>query len=201
MLIIKLYFMLDSKFFQSLLTKYIKYGQSRHRLLKASSDLLRFSKQVIFSLHRDSLNEAKELLEKAEKLIKDLTKEAPSFFEQGFMKAAIEEYVEAKFFYQYLTNEKIGLLKQIPDHSHEVYLGGLSDLTGELVRRAVLLASDGKYKEIKKIRNFIEEIVEGLIQFDLTGKLRTKYDDAKRNLKRIEGIIYDLHIQKIKING
>ena len=35
-----------------------------------------------------------------------------------------------------------------------------------------------------------------LVEFDMTGYLRTKYDQAKRNLRKIEQIDYEIKIRE-----
>ena len=72
---------------------------------------------------------------------------------------------------------------------------GICDLTGELVRRAVNQVVQGNTGEAEKIKQAINEIMAELVEFDMTGYLRTKYDQAKRNLKKIEHIIYELKIR------
>ncbi|PIZ81694.1 MAG: hypothetical protein COY02_01070, partial [Parcubacteria group bacterium CG_4_10_14_0_2_um_filter_41_6] len=75
-------------------------------------------------------------------------------------------------------------------------LGALSDLTGELVRAATLEATKGNFSSIKKYRNATEELFGVLLQMDLRGILRQKRDDARRNLKRLEDILYDVSLKK-----
>ena len=76
------------------------------------------------------------------------------------------------------------------------YLGGICDATGELVRRAVNEAAAGNFGEVEKIKGIINDVIAELVQFDLTGYLRTKYDQAKGNLRKIEQINYEIKIRK-----
>jgi predicted translin family RNA/ssDNA-binding protein len=79
---------------------------------------------------------------------------------------------------------------------YESYLGGLCDLTGELVRRAVNRAAAGYAEEVSGIKAIIDDIMAELVAFDMTGYLRTKYDQAKGNLRKIEQISYEIKIRK-----
>jgi predicted translin family RNA/ssDNA-binding protein len=115
--------------------------------------------------------------------------------QEGSYKAGVEEYVEAKTLFLVLSGRKIDSFKNIKIN-YEGYLGGICDLTGELVRRAVNQASQGNYDEVKKIKNIISDIMAELVEFDMTGYLRTKYDQAKGNLRKIEQINYDIKIRK-----
>jgi len=80
--------------------------------------------------------------------------------------------------------------------NYDDYLGAICDLTGEIVRKMILLVTNGEDEKAKKLKEFITEIINELIKFDLTGYLRHKYDEAKRNLKKAEEILYDLKIKK-----
>ena len=64
------------------------------------------------------------------------------------------------------------------------------------LRRGNRQLQKGKYGEVKKIKEIINDIMTELVEFDLTGYLRTKYDQAKSNLKKIEQIDYEIKIRK-----
>jgi len=115
--------------------------------------------------------------------------------EEGAYKAGVEEYVEAKMFYLVTCGQKVDKIKKVK-LSVDSYLGGICDLTGELVRRAINQAAAGKISEVAKIRETISKIMAGLVEFDMTGYLRTKYDQAKTNLRKIEQINYEINIRK-----
>ena len=180
------------------LSKEYKNHVSMFYLVNQQSNVaLHKSKQAIFSLQRDQISEAEKSLEEVEKIfIKlqgSLTK-SPQLLYAGAYKAALEEYAEAKLFWQAI---KLGQLKEISEIKlgFESYLGGICDLTGELVRKIVLLATEDKVEKARELKELITQVVGELIKLDLTGYLRTKYDDAKRNLKKAEEILYDLKIR------
>jgi predicted translin family RNA/ssDNA-binding protein len=74
-------------------------------------------------------------------------------------------------------------------------LGGICDTTGELVRRAVNEAARGNLDEVEKIHGIIDQILGELVEFDMTGYLRTKYDQARGNLRKIEQINYEVKLR------
>ena len=76
------------------------------------------------------------------------------------------------------------------------YLGGLCDLTGELVRQAIKQATAGNFEEVDRMKKIINEIMAELVEFDMTGYLRTKYDQAKNNLRKIEQVEYEVKMRK-----
>lgn len=192
--------MLDKKLFTKLKKEYDSYDIGRRIVIKHSNDILKFAKQTIFALHRDDVKEAETSLKEAKKLLEYLNtkiaKEIRLQYEGSYL-AAMEEFVEANLFFQVIKNQKFVEIKGLTIGAGS-YLGGISDLTGELVRRAVILATKRRYKEIQVCHQMIENIVGELIQFNLMGPLRNKFDQAKHSLRKIEEIMYDLEIKRKK---
>ncbi len=191
--------MINKKLFDYLTKKYNDFTKSRRILISETADILSASKQAIFAYHRKDEKEGDKLLKKAEEGLKSIDKrfikKNPSLLLEGSLKAAQEEFMEAKFFNDVLKKKKLDLMKGV-EINFESYFGGLCDLTGELVRKAVNLASEGKIREVKRLKKVIESIIKELIKFNLVGHLRVKYDQAKNNLKKIEEICYDIKIKK-----
>lgn len=189
--------MLNKKFIEKLKTDYDKNTSERRQIVNQSNIILHDSKRVIFSLHRNDLKKAGVSLKETEKRINELEKKFgyKRILEEGAYKAAAEEYVEAKMFFSVLNNKKLAEIKEV-NLEFESYLGGICDLTGELVRVAVNEAAHGKYKRVEEIKKIIDEIMAELVEFDMTGYLRTKYDQAKTNLRKIEQINYEIKLKK-----
>ncbi|MDD5626102.1 MAG: hypothetical protein PHG83_02980 [Patescibacteria group bacterium] len=189
--------MINKIMLQKLSKEYKNHVSMFYLVNQQSNVALHKSKQAIFSLQRDQISEAEKSLKEVEqifiKLQGSLTK-SPQLLYAGAYKAALEEYAEAKLFWQAI---KLGQLKEISEIKlgFESYLGGICDLTGELVRKIVLLATEDKVEKARELKELITQVVGELIKLDLTGYLRTKYDDAKRNLKKAEEILYDLKIR------
>ena len=189
--------MINKKFIQKLKKDYDKKTGERRQIISLSNVILNDSKRVIFSLHRSDIKKAVELLNNAEKALGSLGKKFgyARLNEEGAYKAGAEEYVEAKMFYRVMTGEKVDKISKI-ELSIDSLLGGICDLTGELVRKAVNQASEGNFDEVKKIKKAINEIMAELVEFDITGYLRTKFDQAKTNLRKIEQIDYEIKLRK-----
>ncbi|MBI4122080.1 MAG: hypothetical protein HY461_02005 [Parcubacteria group bacterium] len=190
--------MLHKPFHKTLLKEYQGQQQQRHELIASANNALRSAKQAIFSLHRGDNTAARRQLDEVHKsfiqLQKTTLKGNPQLAQQGAYLAAIEEYLEAELFYQALMRKPLTAVKGLAA-GVESYLGALSDLTGELTRQAVLRATGKDFKTVAYYADVVEEVVGALIEFDLTSHLRQKYDDAKRNLKRIESIRYDISLR------
>ena len=189
--------MINKKFIQKLKEDYDKAESERRQIIKLSDTVLHNSKRTIFSLHRGDLEKAKMELVKIEKTLQKLEKDFghKRISKEGSYRAGAEEYVEAKMFYFVATGEKVDKIKGI-NLSTGSYLGGLCDLTGELVRQAINQAAAGNFDEIDRMKKIINEIMIELVEFDMTGYLRTKYDQAKNNLRKIEQIEYEVKIRK-----
>jgi predicted translin family RNA/ssDNA-binding protein len=162
-----------------------------------SNIVLHDSKRIIFALHRDNIKKAEDSFVEVEKVINKLVNKFGwrRIYEEGSFKAGAEEYVEAKMFYFLLNGKNIGKIKDMK-FSYESYLGGICDASGEMVRRAINEASHGNLKEVEKIKGVINDIMSELVEFDMTGYLRTKYDQARGNLRKIEQINYEVKIRK-----
>ncbi len=187
-------------FFKKILADYQTYIGLREMVIKNSRKVLKLSKQAIFNIHRDNLVGAAQDLKDAEKNLFEIGKlfqKEKRLNYEGSYKEGAEEYIEAKLFYEFVVGGKIELDSKF-NFSFEDYLGGVSDLTGEMLRKTIQLATLGEYEKLNNYHQVMEEIMGELIKFDLTGKLRMKYDAAKRNLRRLEEIKYDIKIKGLK---
>lgn len=189
--------MLDTKFWQKVFTDQASNDSSRRKIIGESASALHLAKQTIFSLQRDNVKEAKEKFEASLAALVSLAKRFGGNGKlrgEGSWKAAVEEFVEAKLFFDFYRGKKVGAIKEIYVEPDE-YIGGLSDLTGEMLRMMVLWTSRGKIDKVKATGKAIDEVIHDLLQNNLSGYLRTKFDQAKKNLQKAESILYDLSIR------
>lgn len=184
--------MINKKFIQKLKKEFDDSNSERRQIISLANVVLHDSKRVIFALHRGEMEKAGVELEKIEEILKKLEKKFTyhRLSAEGSYKAGVEEYVEAKMFYLINVGKKIDQIKGITI-SYDSYLGGICDTTGELVRRATNQAARGNFAEVERIRGLIDDIMAELVEFDMTSYLRTKYDQAKTNLRKIEQIGYE----------
>ncbi|MFA6131718.1 MAG: hypothetical protein WC702_01450 [Patescibacteria group bacterium] len=183
-------------FLSAVKKRYAGCSQARRRMFHASNDATAIAKRAIFALHREDLAEAEQLIKEARKLLIEAvneTKAHPELRGQGPYHAGLEEYAEALLFQNYLTKgdwKNTEALSLDPD----IYLGALSDATGELVRYAVRQATKGSVKAVEKAREVVEATVGFILELDLTGELRQKGDQAKRNLRTLEEMMYQISL-------
>jgi len=186
--------MINKQDFRNIRTRLVKYDADRELLIKKSRDVLKLSKQLIYTVHRKDMKEASKLLSEVKKEKQNLDKIASKnkkLFQEGSYSQAAQEYAEALTYYSFIKNKKIPTISNIKV-SEEDYLMGICDLTGELSRKAVTIAHKNP-KEVQKIKDLIEEIFGEFIKFNLrNGNLRKKSDSIKWNLKKLEEVMYDI---------
>ena len=191
--------MINKKEFQAIRQKMEVFDRDREKIIIRARDILKKSKSAIYSIHRKDYAKAKEQLSKAKLVIKEiakLTKKDPKLELTGALNEALEEYTEAECYYKFIKEGKIPTIKEL-GVSPETYLAGLSDMTGELVRKAINAAIQGNYETSKKIKNFIEELYAELMLFEFKGPLRKKFDSIKYGLEKIEELILQIKIKKL----
>jgi translin len=182
--------------FEKLEIKFKEYDSLREQLIKKSRDVLKLSKQLIYSVHRDELGAAEELLNKIEEERKELDVIAvkqPKLVFEGSYKIAMQEYAEAILYYNFV---KTGELVAIDNISHEHFILGLADVPGELVRKAVFLAGKGEVEQVGKIRDTVDMIYGKLLMFDFReNEIRRKVDAVKYDLRKLEDLVLDLKLK------
>jgi predicted translin family RNA/ssDNA-binding protein len=162
-----------------------------------SGEALSKSKRAIFASHRGDLAGAEHLLSEVQTQLRSMEKSIrslPELKHEGSYRAALEEYAEASLFVGFLKTggiEKLNGCLQTPS----VYLAGLADATGEMVRYATRQVTLGNPESVKDVRAVVSMVIEFMLDLDLTGYLRTKFDQAKKNLTRLEEMSYDLAIR------
>lgn len=193
--------MIDDSDFSKIKERIHSLDRLREQIIIKSRAINRLSKKAIYTLHRNNLDEAKSLIDKARKVIKNIqgiTDESPELLTVGAFGACLQEYVEAKSYYAYLTDGVMPTFEDMGVNPYH-YLLGICDLTGELQRRAVHCVIQNRLEEVEKIWEVVSHIYERFLEFDLrNGELRKKSDSIKWNLKRIEEILYDLRKNEIQ---
>jgi len=168
----------------------------RSAVIGASNEALGLAKQAIFAFHRDDTKSGLELLLQVERILADLGKKfaGEDFEAQGAYAAALEEYVEAKEFGRFVMGEELGSIKEVKVGTAS-YLGGISDVTGEILRKQIAYATARNEREVARAKDAIAEIMGWLISMNLTGYLRTKFDQAKQAMRKSEEILYEYKLR------
>lgn len=188
--------MINKNFLETLKRDYKANESERRQIISASNNILFEAKKTIFSLQRNDLKVAEEKMVEIEKAFKDLEKRFghERLNREGAFKAAAEEYLEGRTLYLVINNKEIEKLKGL-SFDYESYLGGICDMIGELVRYATNQAAAGKLSKVAKIKKISEDTMGQLIDFDMTGYLRTKYDQARGHLRKLEQMSYEIKLR------
>ncbi|MBI5022692.1 MAG: hypothetical protein HZC05_00800 [Candidatus Magasanikbacteria bacterium] len=191
---------INQKHFKILHATFREWEKGRREVQEHSTNALQAAKQAIFSFHRNDWKEGGELLSKSLAALKKAAKaqeKSIASSDEGVFNAALEEYAEADLFQQFLFNKSIGPITGI-EVAPETYLGGLSDTIGEILRYAMKQATERNFSELKRATEAVEEIMGTLIQFNFTGYLRTKFDQAKNARRKMEEIAYEVSLKSGK---
>lgn len=189
---------LNKTYIAKLRKQSIAYAAKRRDVIKESGDALHHAKRAIFALHRGNEKEAKEKIVEATKLLKGVEKRCtkePLLRQEGSYKAALEEFVEATLFYQFVTTGKIGVVEAV-EVSTDSYIAGLCDVPGELYRYAINAATSRDKKAVAQCAALANDIIGELIEFNLTSYLRNKFDQARQATHKLERVVYEVSLQK-----
>lgn len=190
---------MQSAFSKKIKSAYEQYERAYRALVETANRAQNQAKRAIFAFHRGEAKDGTALLGGAAEMLAGLESgfhTMPMLRYEGAYRAAIEEFVEATLLAQFLGRQPLGNVAAIQELDSETYLGGLSDLTGELVRYATHRATHGDTKEVKRAHGALTEVMSFLISLDLTGYLRTKFDQAKQSERKMEQIVYDLSLKR-----
>jgi len=174
-----------------------KQDSGRANIIRETGSLVRESKHAIFKLHRGEIREAEQALAEVGRKLKPLVAAAEKTGLRGeaTLAAAVEEFLEASYLLRVMQKKALSVAAGFKTRAEEE-LSALSDLTGELVRAATLDVTRGSLKSVKQFRDATEELFGVLLSMNLRGSLRAKRDDARRNLKRLEEILYDVSLKQ-----
>jgi predicted translin family RNA/ssDNA-binding protein len=190
--------MLDKKYFSKIREILLNYAKNRREIIKIAGDAQQLAKKSIFALQRDDAVAAKSLLAESLKsilLAKQIINSDERLADEGSFRAALEEYAEAELFRQAISNEKIGEIGGVVI-DEDIYIGGLCDVPGELYRYTIKCATEKKFDRINLCYAVAEEIITELVDMDLTGYNRQKFDQAKQALQKIEQVVYEVSMKR-----
>ncbi|MBU0646429.1 hypothetical protein KJ611_03065 [Patescibacteria group bacterium] len=189
---------MKSSVYQKIAQDHASREKARRQIINQANNALSTAKRAIFALHRDDRKSAQDLLDEAKKIFVNCEKSFkawPDLAYEGAYLAALEEYAEALLFFGYVKNGKIAAIDQRCMRA-QTYLAGLSDTTGEIVRLAIRQATAGNFQSVEQAVKTVEEVIAYLYELDLTSYLRTKFDQAKKNLRHLEEMRYEISLRK-----
>jgi len=190
--------MIAKKDFENMRKELDDLDNQREVLIKKSRDIVKLSKKVIYSVHRNEIKQAGDFVKQIKSSVAELDKTAkktPMLYYSGPFKIAIQEFVEAACYYEFVKNKKVPSAKELKADT-EYYLLGLCDLTGELVRKAINSAINNDYDKALFIKKFVNDIYNELMLFEFRNELRKKFDSIKYDLKKLDDLALGIKLKK-----
>lgn len=188
---------IQSQYLDKVKNALVSFDLLRRDIIKLGGDAQHHAKRAIFAMHRDDMKEASQKLEEAKIGLLNLEKMAKKdkrTFEEGTYREAVEEYVEAVLFYQFLQKKKMGPIVGVQVEP-QVYVAGLCDVPGELYRHAIKAATHKDVETVMRCMEAAEDIIGELIECNLTKYLRTKFDQARQAVGKLEIVVYELSLR------
>lgn len=174
---------------------------AREELIRLSRDVIRLSGWAITAVHKGSLEEARDYLERCEEATRSLLERAskhPQLLYTGLVNNAVSEYVEAKLFVSLVLEGRLPGLDELSQIGVGVvpYLQGLGDLVGELKRLALELVRREDYDSAWLLLEIAEVVYLELQSLDYPDALlpgvRRKADVARRVVDDLKSLLVDL---------
>lgn len=190
--------MIDIKAFASMRKEMEQFDALREQLIKRSRDVLKASKSAIYSVQRSDYKTAEQQLKAAKVIVGELRKIVAKdvhLAQVGAYGEALEEYVEASCVFSFITRNELPSPKDLGVDA-DVYLPGLCDVVGELVRKAINASINGDVKTALRIKDFVAEVYQELLLFDFRNiPVRKKFDAIKYGLEKLESLVLDLKLR------
>ncbi|MDD5086725.1 MAG: hypothetical protein PHV16_03140 [Candidatus Nanoarchaeia archaeon] len=190
--------MANKKDFENMRKELEAFEKHREIVISKSREVIQLSKKIIYAVHRLDINLADKFLKDIKLRLNELNKEAyksPELIYNGQYKVAVQEFVEAACYLEFVKTKEIPSAKQLKVNT-ESYIAGICDLTGELVRKAINSAINNDYDEALLIKNFVNDLYNELMLFDFRNELRRKFDSIKYDLKKLDDVALGIKLKK-----
>jgi translin len=190
--------MINKKEFENMRKELEGFEKQREIVINKSREVIKISKKIIYAVHRADIKLAEKNLKEIKARLNELDKEvckSPELVYNGPYKVAVQEFVEAACYLEFVKNKKIPSAKELKV-STESYIAGVCDLTGELVRKAINSAINNDYDEALIIKKFVNNLYNELMLFDFRNELRRKFDSIKYDLKKLDDVALGIKLKK-----
>jgi len=164
--------------------------QAREKALPLSREVIRHCSRAIRAMHRQEFDQAKELLQSAQKLLKEADQTVTNYNElnhAGFILDAQKEFAEGSTLLTLVTGGKLPTPDELGIDS-AAYLNGLGEAVGELRRYLLDNMRKGDLSRCEELLSAMDDIYNTLITIDfpdtITGGLRRTTDMVRGVLER-----------------
>lgn len=170
---------------------YETFERNRSECMDLSGRIRADSKAAINFIVSGGVERGKKTLEGTPAMVKKLggmLRRTPYLYSVPALNEGLEEYVEAVLLLGYVEGRKDFPTPGSLGINHEAYIGGLCDMTGELVRLA--RNTPEKAEAISRDVACLYGRAVGMY-VKRNSKIRSKLQDLERNVARLEEIVYD----------
>ena len=170
----------------------------REEVIRTCRDVIRLSRDVITYTHMGDLGKARELLKRAEDLVRkvmQLVEPHPELRYSGIINNALSEFIEAVLLFHLVSNGNIPTFDDLGFH-YIPYLNGLCDFVGELKRMAIDAMRRDDYGYAQKLLQLMEWVYNEVKKLDypeaLVPGLRHKVDVMRKVIEDLRTFLLDL---------
>ena len=165
----------------------------RDNALHRTRELIRLCGNAIRASHRDEWREARDLLEQANDLARDILEALepyPDLRHAGYTRDAMKELVEAHVTLALVEGTPIPEPEEL-GVTYPSYLNGLCEAASELRRRSLDEMRRGDLDEAERLLGLMDQVYDVVNTFDfpnaITGGLRHRVDQLRGVLERTRG--------------
>jgi translin len=162
--------------------------EAREKALRSCRQVIRHSADAIRAVHRQEQDKAKELLDSAYELLRELNHDLAKhgrLLHSGFVHDAQKEFVEGTITLALIAGEGLPKLETL-GVSNAAYLDGLGESVGELRRYILDSLRRGDFSRCEELLTIMDEIYGILITMDFPELLA---HGLRRTTDAIRGII------------
>jgi translin len=168
--------------------------EAREKALHLCREIIRYSANVIRTVHRREYAESKKVLASASDLVKKLNEEiienCPDLKSAGFVHDSQKEFVEACITFSIITSEPLPDPKRLMV-AYPAYLNGLGEATGELRRYVLDSLRRNDFSRCEELLSVMDDIYTVLVTIDfpdaITYGLRRTTDSVRGILEKTRG--------------
>jgi translin len=167
--------------------------QAREQALAISREVIRFSANGIRAVHRGEFEEARGLIDRAGRRLKEtepIRMDNPEIYYAGFLSDARKEYSEANITLAVISGSDIPGPGSL-DVDATDYLNGIAEVIGELRRYILDALRRDSFNRCDELMEVMDEIYGILVTVDfpeaVTGGLRRSTDAMRGVLERTRG--------------
>jgi len=167
--------------------------EAREKALRSCRQVIRYSADAIRALHRQERNRAKQLLDSAHQLLRELNLDLAGhgrLLHSGFVHDAQKELAEGYITLALIAGEDLPKPRAL-DVSNAAYLDGLGESVGELRRYVLDSLRRGDFSRCEDLLSIMEEMYRVLMAMDfpelLAHGLRRTTDNIRGIIERTRG--------------